>query len=130
MNWNNFAPLGFVAAVVAVAPAHAATIQPFTASAFEAAQRQDRPILVNVYADWCPVCRAQHKALSEILPKAEFKNLAVFNVNFDRQQDVWSKFGVRGQSTLIIFRGRREAVRSVGATDPAAIEQLLRASLG
>jgi hypothetical protein len=37
---------------------------------------------------------------------------------------------VRGQSTLIIFRGRREAVRSVGATDPATIEQLLRASLG
>jgi thiol-disulfide isomerase/thioredoxin len=116
-------------ALVAVAPAHAATVEPFSAPAFEAAQKQGRPILVDVYADWCPVCRAQNQALSGILAKPDFKQVAVFRINFDAQQDAWRQFVVRRQSTLIAFHGRKEVGRSVAATDSASIEQLLRASL-
>lgn len=129
MNFNFIAPLGIAAAVSAAAPADAATIQPFSATAFEAAQRQGRPILVDVYADWCPVCRAQHEVLSRLLLGRDFKNLAVFRLNFDTQKDARSKFGVRRQSTLIVFRGRKEVGRSVAATDSKSIEQLLRASI-
>lgn len=129
MNFNLFAPLGIAAAIIAVAPAQAATVQPFSAAAFEAAQKQGRPILVDVFADWCPVCRAQHDALSRILPKQEFKDVVVFRLNFDTQKEAWTSFGVQRQSTLIAFRGRKEVGRSVAATDGDSIEQLLRSSL-
>ncbi len=129
MNFNLIGPLGVAAAIVAVAPAQAATVQSFSAAAFAAAQKQGRPILVDIYADWCPVCRAQHEVLSRVLPRKEFKTVAVFRLNFDTQKEAWNKFGVRRQSTLIAFRGRKEVGRSVAATDSATIEQLLRSSL-
>jgi len=129
VNFNVFASIGLAAAIVAVAPAEAALVQPFSTAAFEAAQKQGRPILVDVYADWCPVCRAQHEVLSRVLPGQEFKNLVVFRLNFDTQKQAWSKLGVQRQSTLILFRGRKEIGRSVAATDSASMKQLLSASL-
>lgn len=129
MNHSYPAAIGLVMAVAAVAPAQAATVQPFSAAALEAAQRQGRPILVDVYADWCPVCRAQHNVLGRLLPKKEFENLVVLRLNFDTQKDAWKKLGVRRQSTLIVFRGSNEVRRSVAVTDSSAIEQLLRSAL-
>lgn len=129
MNLNFITPLGVALAVVAPTPAQAAAVQPFNVSAFETAEKQGRSILVDVYADWCPICRAQHEALSKILPRPEFKNLMVFRLNFDTQKDAWTKFGVQRQSTLIAFHGRKEVGRSIAATGSASIEQLLRASL-
>ena len=129
MNFKIIARFGVAIAIVTSAPASAATVQPFSAPAFEIAQKQGRPILVDVYADWCPVCRAQHEVLDRLLPRQEFKNLTVFKLNFDTQKDAWSKFGIRRQSTLVAFRGRREVGRVVAATDSASIEQLLRSSL-
>lgn len=54
MNVNFIASFGIATSIVAVAPAQAATVRPFSAVAFEAAQKQGRPIVVDVYADWCP----------------------------------------------------------------------------
>lgn len=129
VSFNFMAPLSVAAAIIAVTPAQAATVRPFSAAAFEAAQKQRRPILVDVYADWCPVCRTQHEVLNRLLPRKEFKDLAVFRLNFDTQKDAWSKFGVRRQSTLIAFHGRKEVGRSVAVTDGASIKQLLQTSL-
>lgn len=129
MNLNFIAPVGIVVLVAAVAPAHAATVQPFSVSAFQAAQKQGRPILVDVYADWCPVCRAQKQVMDKLLPREEFKNLLVLRLNFDEQEPHWRKLGVRRQSTLIAFRGRKEVGRSVAVTDSDAIHKLLIASV-
>ncbi len=116
-------------AAVAIAPLQAATVHPFSAAAFEAAQKLGRPILVDVYADWCPVCRAQNEVLSRLLPGREFKNLTVFKLNFDTQKDARSRLGAQRQSTLIVFRGNKELGRSVAVTDSASIERLVRSGL-
>lgn len=123
------APIAIVAAAAAVAPVHAATVQPFSPAAFEAAQKQNKPILIDVYADWCPTCRAQSQVMDKLLPREEFKNLLVLRLNFDEQEAHWRKLGVRRQSTLITFRGRKEVGRSVAVTDPNAIRELLLASV-
>lgn len=127
MNLNLAAPIVIVAAVAAVAPAHAATVQPFSPAEFEAAQRQGKPILIDVYADWCPTCRAQKQVMDTLLPSEEFKNLLVFRLNFDEQESHWRQLGVRRQSTLIAFRGRNEVGRSVAVTDSNAIREFLLA---
>jgi thioredoxin 1 len=129
MTLNFAAPIVIVAAVAAIAPANAATVQPFSAQVFEAAQRQGKPILVDVYADWCPTCRAQKQVMDKLLPREEFKDLLVLRLNFDEQEPHWRKLGVRRQSTLIAFSGRKEVGRSVAATDPKAIRELLLSSL-
>ena len=99
--------------------------QPFSGEAFEAAQAGDLPILIDVSASWCPTCRTQEPILARFLAEPRFAQMVAFEVDYDRQKPVVRQFGVRMQSTLIVFRGRDEIGRSVGDTNPASIESLL-----
>lgn len=115
-------------AAIASAPATAAELRAFTPRAFAAAQSAGRPILVDVHANWCPVCRAQDQALGPLLKRSEFKNLVVFRLDYDKQAQYWRAMGVRQQSTLIVFKGRNELAREVGDTDPQSIAELIRSA--
>src|SRR5271169_254874 len=109
----------------ATGSAFAAQPLPFTASAFAAAQAEGKPILVDVTASWCPVCARQHPILSQLEQTLELRDLVVFDVDFDGQKEVLKQFGVRMQSTLIVFSGKTVAARATGITDPAEIQALL-----
>ncbi|MFZ5692083.1 MAG: thioredoxin family protein [Pseudomonadota bacterium] len=121
--------LGLCLALPFAAPALAADKKPFTAAAFEAAQAQGKPILIDVSAPWCPTCRAQAPILSKLMSDPRFKNLVAFNVDYDSQKDVLRKLNVQRQSTLIVFKGKQEAGRSVADTNPASIEALVAKAL-
>ena len=101
----------------------------FSAEAFEAAQAADLPILLDISASWCPTCRTQKPILARFLAEPRFAQMVAFEVDYDRQKPVVRQFGVRMQSTLIVFRGRDEIGRSVGDTNPASIESLLDMAL-
>jgi thiol-disulfide isomerase/thioredoxin len=103
--------------------------KPFDQKAFDAAQAAGKPILVEIYAPWCPVCRAQAPILAKLRGDARFKNLVSFNVDFDSQKDLLRKFNVQKQSTLIVFKGSKEAGRSTGDTNAGSIEALLAKSI-
>ncbi len=105
--------------------ARAATESAFTQPAFEAAQKAGRPILVDIWASWCPTCKAQAPTLSSIAADPASHDLVVFKVDFDAQKEVVRKFGAQMQSTLIVFNGATEKGRSTGDTDPASIKALV-----
>jgi thioredoxin 1 len=107
------------------AVARAAEQTAFTQEGFAAAQKAGRPILVHITASWCPTCKAQRPILSQLTAEPKFKDLAVFDVDFDSQKDVVRAFNARMQSTLITFKGPAELGRSVGDTDAKSIEALL-----
>lgn len=102
---------------------------PFDVNAFEAAQAAGKPILVEISAPWCPTCKAQKPILSSLGAKPEFARMAVFEVDFDSQKDVVRMLKATSQSTLIVFKGKQEAGRSVGDTNAASIEALLKKSV-
>lgn len=114
-----------VAAGLTGAPAMAGTRQPFTEAAFDAAQAAGKPIIVDVTAPWCPVCKAQHPHVEAALQSPELKDAVLMEVDFDTQKDALQKFSVRMQSTLIIFKGTAEQGRATGITDPAEIRALM-----
>lgn len=97
----------------------------FSKSAFDAAIKAGKPILIDVSAPWCPTCKAQAPILSELTKQPRFKNLVVFNVDFDSQKEVLRGLKAQQQSTLIVFKGGTEMGRSVGDTNKASIEALL-----
>ncbi|MEE7455384.1 thiol reductase thioredoxin [Methylorubrum populi] len=101
----------------------------YDAAAFEAAQAAGRPILVQISAPWCPICRAQKPILATLSAEPRFKDLAVFTIDFDAERDLVRRFGAQMQSTLIVYKGRAEVGRSVGETQPEWIEQLLEKTL-
>ena len=107
------------------APAFAAEKIDYSPSAFNAALKDGKSILVDIHAPWCPTCKAQAPILAEIEAKPEYKNLIVVQVDFDSQKDAVRRFGARMQSTLITFKDGKETGRSVGQTDPAQIAALV-----
>jgi thioredoxin 1 len=110
--------------------AFAAETVPFEQSRFVAAQKEGRPILVDIRASWCPTCAAQKPILERLTAKPAFKNLIIFTVDFDAQKNVVREFHAQMQSTLIAFKGAIETARSVGDTEEPSIENLLRSTEG
>jgi thiol-disulfide isomerase/thioredoxin len=103
--------------------------KPFDAAAFAAAQKEGKPILIDVFAVWCPVCRAQNPILVQLTREPKYKGLVVFKVDFDTQKDALRALNAQSQSTLIVFKGRTEQGRSVGDTDQEKIAALLDKAL-
>jgi thioredoxin 1 len=120
-----------LAAGLACAPIAGALAEPvaFNQPAFEAAQKQGKPILVQITASWCPICAKQRPILSQLEAEPRFKDLIVYNIDFDSQKDEVRAMGAQKQSTLIVFDGTTEKGRSTGETDPAAIQSLLAKSV-
>jgi thioredoxin 1 len=112
-----------------LAPAAAGETSPFSNSAFEAAQKSGKPILVEVSAPWCPICKTQKPILAKLSSDARFKDLQIFDIDFDSQKDLLKRLNVRMQSTLIAYKGATEVGRSVGETQPEWIEGLLEKAL-
>lgn len=97
----------------------------FDRAAFEQAQAADKRILIDVYAPWCPTCRAQEPIIDRVARARGNENLVVFRVDFDGQKAEVRRFGAQRQSTLIAYRGSRETGRLVGDTNPDRIAALV-----
>jgi thioredoxin-like negative regulator of GroEL len=128
MSVSRRAVLASALAVAALRPAIAAEAK-FTMEAFQAAQAAGRSILVEVHADWCPVCQRQKPILSGLGAEPTFAGVLRLVVDFDTQKDVLRTFRVTQQSTLIAFKGTAERARSVGDTNAASLRALMQSSL-
>lgn len=105
--------------------AFAAGRRPFAKADFEAALKSGKPILIDVSASWCPVCKAQAPILNELAAQPRFKHLAYLDIDFDADKEALRSLRVVQQSTLIVFKDGKEVGRSVGDTNRASIEALL-----
>lgn len=120
----------FSAAAIAVgvvfAPvSYAASTAAFVQSDFDVAKTAGRSILIEVTAPWCPTCKAQKPILLDLTSDKKFKDLVIFQVDFDSQKDVLRRLNVRMQSTLITLKNGKETGRSTGDTDKGSISHLL-----
>lgn len=121
-----------VASLLAVCerPADASEIGArFTADAFQAAQKAGKPILVEIYAAWCPTCQVQRPIIEELVMSERFKEVVYLVVEYDRQKDVLRTLNAQKQATLIMFKGNAEVGRSIGDTNRASIERLLASAI-
>jgi thioredoxin 1 len=121
-----------IAAIVllmAGAPAKSAEWKDYSPEALAEAQSTGKPILVDVFAAWCSVCRAQNPILVQLTREPKYKDLVVFKADFDNDKKALKPLDVRSQSTLIVFKGDKEIGRSVGDTSQLSIEGLLDKTL-
>ena len=115
--------------LLATMSALAAETKPIDQATFAALQSANKPVLIDVYADWCPICKAQEPIIAELLTRPEFKDYTVLRVNYDTQKDVLRALRVSQQSTFIVYRGKQEVARSVGDTQRDSIAATLRKAL-
>ena len=101
----------------------------FEAAAFEAAKASGKPVLVEISAPWCPICKAQKPIVGKLRADPRFKDLLAFEIDFDSQKDAVRQVGAQLQSTLIVFKDGKEVGRSVGEAQPEWIEDLFEKAL-
>ncbi|MFN8722299.1 MAG: thioredoxin family protein [Rhodospirillales bacterium] len=116
------------AAAVLARPALAAST-PFTADAFRAAQAEGRTLIVEVWASWCPTCRAQTPIVESLVAEPKFAGARVLRINYDVQRDAMRELNARSHATLIVFKGTEERGRATGITAPQDIRTLLEKGL-
>jgi thioredoxin 1 len=109
-----------------LAPLPAFARSSFSVAAFKAAAASGQPVLIEFHADWCPTCRAQEKVVDALVGQTDFNNVLVLRVLYDTERDLLKRFGVRRQSTLILFRNGEEVARAVGITSSNGIAELLK----
>ncbi len=122
----------FVAAAllgISMTGADAAQRLPYEAKTFELAAGSGKPILVHVTAPWCRQCNAQKPIVAEFGERPEFKQLTIFEVDFDTQKDALHRLNVQKQSTILIFKGKTEIARAVGITRRDEIDALMKKAL-
>jgi thiol-disulfide isomerase/thioredoxin len=111
-----------------------------TGKAFDLAQLAGKPVVINIWASWCPGCNAEAHALArfaEAHPEAGFVGVNFqdsesaarsfydeydwkFPSVFDPQGDVSFSLGLQGTPTTIFLDAQhREVARIVGETDEA-----------
>lgn len=99
-----------------------ADIAQLTTESFQEAIAQEKPTLVDFWAEWCAPCRAVTPILQEIAAEKS-ESLRVVKLNVDDNPEVAQRLGVMSIPTLILFAAGEEKARIVGAR---AKEQLLR----
>jgi thiol-disulfide isomerase/thioredoxin len=115
--------------LAATTPLMAQPIQPFSLAALKAAQAAGKPILVDAYAPWCPICRKQAPTIDAMAKDPAFDKLLILRLDYDNQNAEKQALGIATQSTLIAYDGSKETGRLVGVTDPAQIQSLAKSTM-
>ncbi len=118
-----------IAMTLAFSPAAKADghAQPFSSEAFMQAQSMGKTIVVDVYKQGCPTCKAQQPALAkaaEMYPEAVF-----FKVDFMKDKATVEKLGATMQSTLVVYKGDKETGRLTGETNESKILDLVKSGM-
>ena len=84
----------------------------------------DRPVLIEVTAPWCHVCRAMQPDLDRVAAAYQGKvSRQVVDASIDGERV--ASLGVRGTPTLIGLRQGEEVFRHTGRIGPAELDRLV-----
>jgi thioredoxin 1 len=90
--------------------------------------KAEAPVLVDYWAEWCGPCKMIAPILDEVSRDYADK-LNVAKVNVDENQEIASKYGIRGIPTLMLFRNGAVVATKVGALSKSQLTAFLDSNL-
>lgn len=82
-------------------------------SSFSELINQDKPVLVDFFADWCGPCKMMAPVLKQVKDNLGDR-VSIIKVNVDNNQNLAAKFQVRGVPTFILFKNGKQLWRQSG----------------
>lgn len=90
---------------------------------FDSVRTNEKPVLLDFYADWCGPCRMVSPVVDQIAE--ERPDIAVGKVNVDEQPELAAQFGVMSIPTLLVFKDGQAVNKAVGARPKEELLSLL-----
>lgn len=82
-------------------------------SKFSEIINQDQPVLVDFYAEWCGPCKTMSPILKDVKDNLKDR-VSIIKIDVDKNQELASKYQVRGVPTMILFKRGKQVWRQSG----------------
>ncbi len=82
-------------------------------SSFSEIINQPKPVLIDFYADWCGPCKMMSPVLKQVKDNLG-ERVTIIKIDVDKNQELASKYQVRGVPTLMLFKNGKQLWRQSG----------------
>lgn len=89
---------------------------------------QDKPVLLDFYADWCGPCQALLPTVEKLAEKYK-EDFIIRKINVDKNPKLAQQFKVRSIPALFILKDKEIQERLVGMQSEQILDKLIQAQL-
>jgi thioredoxin 1 len=82
-------------------------------NSFDNIIKSEKPVLIDFFATWCGPCKMLAPVLKEVKDSLG-ERITILKIDVDKNQELSSKYQVRGVPTMILFQHGKQLWRQSG----------------